>query len=55
MTPLEPFPLPRRDYAKTDQYRVIRTSSYRTICRMLFLLVGLQAITLALLLVEVVR
>ena len=55
MTPLEPFPLPRRDYAQTDSYRVIRTSSYRTICRMLFLLVGLQAITLALLLVEVVR
>lgn len=44
------FPIPRRDTARIDHYRAVRSSSYRSICRLLVLSLGLQAITLALLL-----
>jgi hypothetical protein len=55
MAPLEPFPLPKRDYTRTDAYRVVTASSYRAIRRMVLLLIALQLITLAVLLAGVVR
>jgi hypothetical protein len=55
MAPLEPFPLPKRDYTRTDAYRVVTASSYRAIRRLVMLLIALQLITLAVLLAGVVR
>lgn len=55
MTRLESFPLPKRDYVRTDSYRMVRASSYRQICRLIFVLLSLQLLTIGLLLAEVVR
>ena len=54
MAPLEPFPLPQRNTYRTDSY-LVRSSSYRSICRLVTLLVGLQLITLAVLVAGVMR
>jgi hypothetical protein len=55
MTPFDLWPVPPRSYARTDSYRMISGGSYRFICRLLSLLLVGQAITIALLLLELGR
>jgi hypothetical protein len=51
---LEMFPLPQRGYIQTGTVR-LSTSGYRTLYRLLMLLIGLQLITLAVVLAGVMR
>jgi hypothetical protein len=55
MTPFDLWPVPPRSYARIDSYRMISGGSYRFICRLLSLLLVGQAITIALLLLELGR
>jgi hypothetical protein len=55
MMPFNLFPIPPRGYARTDSYRIVSGGSYRTICRLITLLIGLQLITLAAVLAGAIR
>ena len=46
---LKDFSLPKRDHTRTDSYRLVQSSSYRAIFRMLCLLVFFQLLNIALL------
>ncbi len=51
---LDMFPIPRRDTFRTNDYRVVPSSSYRNLLQMMIILLILQLMTIAVLVVEVV-
>jgi hypothetical protein len=51
---LDMFPIPRRDTFRTGAYRMVPSSSYRSLLQMMTILLILQLLTIAVLVVEVV-
>ena len=52
---LDMFPIPQRDTFRTSAYRMVPSSSYRSLYRMMITQLALQILTIGLLVVEVVR
>lgn len=52
---LQMFPVPQRGHTRTDSYRLVPAAAYRRIHRLVMFLIGMQLITLAVLIAGVLR